>query len=379
MMLWTIIALMTAAAVFSVLWPLARRMSSRSGSDLAVYRDQIDEIERDRSAGLIGPREAEAARVEVSRRLIAAADAATPAPAAGARWRRRLVALIALILLPIGSASLYLALGAPGLPGQPLAERRVQAPQNRSLAELVARVEAYLEQHPDDGRGWEVLAPVYMRLGRFDDAAKAWSNVLRLLGPDAEREANLGESLMAAANGIITAEASEAFARALRLDPGNFHAGYFRGLAAEQDGRPREAAEIWRSLLSRAPAGATWGGVVREALARVDPSAASSAPPVNAPSASAPGPSANDVADAAKLAPNQRMAMIRGMVERLAARLKQDGADADGWIRLVRAYVVLGEKDKARAALGDARRALTNEPDKLRQVEELGKELGVEG
>jgi cytochrome c-type biogenesis protein CcmH len=379
MMLWLIMALMTAAAVFSVLWPLARRTPLRTGSDLAVYRDQLDEIERDRSVGLIGEREAEAARVEVSRRLIAAADAATPAPAVGARWRRRAVALAALILLPIGTAGLYLALGAPGLPGQPQATRRALPPENRSITDLVGRVEAHLEQNPEDGRGWEVLAPVYLRLGRFDDAVNARRNVLRLLGANADREADLGEALTVAANGIVTAEANEAFARALRLNPDDFRARYFRGLAAEQDGRPQDAAEVWRKLLTSAPADAAWIGLVRESLARVDPGAAASAPGPTAPGASAPGPSADDVAAAAKLAPEQRMAMVRGMVERLAERLKQDGSDMDGWLRLVRAYMVLGEKDKARAALGDARRALAREPDKLRQMDELSKGLGLEG
>jgi len=384
MMLWLIIALMTAAAVFSVLWPLAQRTPLRTGSDLAVYRDQLDEIERDRSAGLIGEREAEAARVEVSRRLIAAADAATPAPAVGARWRRRAVALAALILLPMGTTGLYLALGAPGLPGQPQATRRALPPENRSITDLVGRVEAHLEQNPEDGHGWEVLAPVYLRLGRFDDAVNARRNVLRLLGANADREADLGEALTVAANGIVTVEANEAFGRALRLNPDDFRARYFLGLAAEQDGRPQEAAEVWHKLLTSAPADAAWIGLVRESLARVDPGAAAPQPGPTAPGPtttgpSPPGPSADDIAAAAKLAPEQRMAMVRGMVERLAERLKQDSSDLDGWLRLVRAYMVLGEKDKARAALGDARRALAREPDKLRRMDELSKGLGLEG
>src|SRR3954454_21839509 len=125
MMLWFIMALMTAAAIFAVLWPLARRTPLRSGSDIAVYRDQIDEIERDRAAGLIGERESEAARVEVSRRLIAAADSAAPAaPPNGATWRRRVTALAALILLPLGAGALYLTLGSPELAGEPQAARQ---------------------------------------------------------------------------------------------------------------------------------------------------------------------------------------------------------------------------------------------------------------
>lgn len=364
MTLWLILALMTAAAIFAVLWPLSRRAPLQGGSDLAVYRDQLDEIERDRAAGLIGEPEAEAARVEVSRRLIAAADAAPPASADDSPWRRRAAALVALIALPLGAAALYLALGSPHLPGQPQSARE-NSPEQRSVAELVGRVEAHLAQNPEDGRGWEVLGPVYMRLERFDDAVKARRNALRLLGASAEREADLGEALTGAANGIVTRDAKEAFDRATGLDPHHVRARFFIGLAAEQDGRPKEAASIWRELLTEAPADASWAGFVRQSLARVDPDAASSAP----------GPSESDVA----MPPAQREAMIRGMVTRLADRLRQDGSDVEGWLRLIRAYMVLGDEQQARAAASDARRALGNEPDKLQRVNELVKGLRLEG
>jgi cytochrome c-type biogenesis protein CcmH len=367
MMLWLVLALMTAGAMFAVLWPLSRRAPLSAGNDVAVYRDQLEEIERDRANGLIGEREAEAARVEVSRRLIAAADAVAPTPAGSALWRRRALALATWVLLPLGAVALYLALGSPQLPGQPQAERGATPAERRSIAELVVRVESHLEENPEDGRGWEVLGPVYMRLGRYDDAVRARRNALRLLGSNPEREANLGEALTGAANGIVTAEAREAFERAVRLDGNDFRARYFLGLAAEQDGRTGRAAEIWRNLLATAPSDAGWIGLVRESLARVDPQA----PP--------PGPTTDDVAAAAKLSPEQQAEMVRGMVARLAERLKQDGSDIEGWLRLLRAYMVLGDKDQARSAASEARRALANEPDKLRRVDELIKGLGLEG
>src|SRR3954469_23654872 len=370
MMLWFIMALMTAAGIFAVLWPLAWRTPLRSGSDIAVYRDQIDEIERDRAAGLIGEREAEAARTEVSRRLIAAADAdAPPPPQDGATGRRRAAAVAALILLPLGAASLYLSLGSPQLSSQPLEARRGLSPEQTQVMELVARVEAHLEQNPDDARGWEVVGPVYMRLGRYDDAVKARRNVLRLLGPNAAREADLGEAITGAQNGIVTDEAKAAFDRAVALDPSDIRARYFLGLAAEQDGRPKQAAEIWRTLLAEASAGGARAGFVRESLARGDPAAAA---------ASQPGPSADDVAAASEMSPEQRTAMVRGMVSRLAERLKQDGSDVEGWLRLLRAYMVLGDKEQGRAAAADARRALASDPDKLRRVDDLIKGLGLE-
>src|SRR5690349_12354142 len=154
MTLWFVMALMTAAAIFAVLWPLSRKRPLASGSDVEVYRDQLDEIERDRATGLIGEPEAVAARVEVSRRLLAAADAPAATPVAAASGRRRAVAVAALVLLPLGAAGVYLALGSPNLPGEPLAARR-EAPGQQSVPELVARIEAHLEQNPEDGRGWE--------------------------------------------------------------------------------------------------------------------------------------------------------------------------------------------------------------------------------
>lgn len=366
MTIWFVLALMTVAAMFAVLWPLSRRAPAHAGSDVEVYRDQLEEIERDRAAGRIEPGEAEAARVEVSRRLIAAADAAPMASSDNLK-RRRAVALAALILLPVGAGALYLAFGSPLLPGQPQMARRDVLPEQRSIEELVARVEAHLEQNPNDGRGWEVVAPVYLRLNRLDDAVRARRNALRLLGATAEREADLGEALTFVANGMVTAEAKETFDRALRIDPQAFKARYFLGLAAEQDGRRDDAAKIWRGLIEGAPPGAPWLNFVRESLVRVDPSAVP------------PGPSAADVAAASEMAPEQRNEMVRGMVARLAERLKQEGSDVDGWSRLLRAYMVLGEPDKARAAAGDARRALAGEPDKVRQIDELIKGLGLEG
>lgn len=380
MTLWLILALMTAAAAFSVLWPLARgRVAVRSGSDIAIYRDQLDEIDRDHAAGLIGKAEAEAARVEVSRRLLAAADTAEAVPSVDgqpATWRRGAVAAAALLLLTAGAGGLYLVLGSPDLPSQSFASREVAIEPQRSVEGLVARVEAHLERNPGDGRGWEVLAPVYLRSGRFEDAVKARRNALRLLGPTTAREADLGEALVSAARGVVTAEAKAVFERAAVLDAEDVMAQFYLGLAAEQEGRREDAAKAWRALLARAPQDAPWIELVQNALARVG----GTPPPVP------PAPRL-DIAATPALPPNHPALppnaaggdMVRGMVERLAERLKKDGSDLDGWVRLVRSYMVLGEADKARTAAADARRALAADPDKVRQLDEQVKGLGLEG
>ncbi|HEY1473684.1 MAG TPA: c-type cytochrome biogenesis protein CcmI [Pseudolabrys sp.] len=470
MTLWLAFALMTAATIFAVLWPLGRRKPLRPGSDIAVYRDQLDEIQRDRSTGLIGDAEAEAARVEVSRRLIAAADAAEterPAVETSSLWHRRVTAIAGLVLLPIGAVTLYLTLGSPDLPGEPLAARVQMPSETSNIQNMVAKVEDHLARNPKDGRAWEVLAPVYMRLGRYDDAVRAWRNAIAFNGSNGEREAELGQAMVAAANGVVTAEAKAVFERALTLDKDDVMARFYMGMAADQDGRRADADKIWGDLLASAPPGAPWIESVRHAMARTAPveAAAPGAPaappadhdvnamverlanrlkkdgsdvqgwvqlvrsyralgqndkaqaaaadahnalandpeklrqfaegtsatppataeapaaptPPRAQAATPPGPTSSDIAAAEQMKPDQQNEMIRGMVARLADKLKQDGSDVAGWERLLRAYMVLGDHDKALAALADARRALAGDPDKLRRLDEVIKDLKVEG
>ena len=348
----------------------ARARNLRSGSDVAVYRDQLDEIDRDRAAGRIAESEATAAQVEVSRRLIAAADAqagaAGAASPASAVWRRRAVALSLLSSCCRSAPRHSISRSArPGCPTSRWRRASAVAKQNQSIESLIAQVEAHLERNPNDGRGWEVIAPIYLRLGRFEDAVKARRNALRLNGETAERQTALGEALVYAANGIVTAEAKAAFERAVALDQGDVKGRYFLGLAAEQDGNLEQAAAIWRAMLAGAPPDAPWAEFVRQALARVGAARAARA--------------MIRVAAASDLSPEQRAAMIRGMVERLAERLARDGSDVEGWLRLVRSYMVLGDREKARAAVADARRALASAPDKLRRLDELAKGLGLEG
>jgi cytochrome c-type biogenesis protein CcmH len=365
MILSLLCALMTVAAVSAVMWPLMRgRGSEISGNDLAVYRDQLEEIERDRAAGLIGGQEAEAARVEVSRRLIGAADAQAQGAAAVSKTaairHRRLIAVIALVLLPLGAGGLYLAVGSPSLPGQPLWARGTDS---QSIERLVAQVEEHLASNPDDARGWEVIAPVYLRLGRYEDAVKARRSALRAGGETAKRQADLGEALVANANGIVTADAKAAFERAVALNAEDVKSRYFLGLAAQQDGRAADAAKIWQSLLGGAPPDAPWADFVRSELAKLGP-----------------GPTADQVAAAKSLPENDQMAMVRSRVEQLSDRLhRKDGSDLGGWLQLMNSYIVLGEREKARAAAGDARRALASDPEKLRQINLMARQLGIEG
>ena len=191
-MLWLVFGLMSLAAVLAVIWPFVRnRQPIQSGNDVAVYRDQLEELERDLAAGLIAKAEADTARLEISRRLLAAdaAQAENAASSTTATWQRPAIGVLALLLLTLGSGLLYLRLGTPGLASSTSSAER--SATQRSIEDLVQKVERHLQSEPNDGRGWEVLAPVYMQLGRHADSANAWRNALLLLGENAERLAHL--------------------------------------------------------------------------------------------------------------------------------------------------------------------------------------------
>jgi len=199
-LLWLILAGLTAIVLFFLLRPLTSSGGAapvREAFDAAVYRDQLEEIESDRARGLIGDAEAEAARLEVARRLLAtdskmAESDNEPKVAKPAR-----LALIGVALaLPLAAVSLYLVYGSPRLPDQPLAARLQDPAAETNIAALVARVEARLRAHPDEGEGWDVIAPVYLSARRYSDAAEAYRQAIRLLGASAQRLSGYGEALV---------------------------------------------------------------------------------------------------------------------------------------------------------------------------------------
>jgi cytochrome c-type biogenesis protein CcmH len=372
MMLWVAMAVLAAAAALSVLVPLYRArpaasVDSGAAEGVSIYRDQLDEIGRDLDRGVIGEREAAAARTEIARRLIAA-DREAAAPAAPlSEGRRRAAMVFAVAGVPVLAVGLYLALGSPDLPDLPLSGRLAEPVETQDIAVLVSRVEAHLAQNPNDGAGWEVLAPVYGRLGRYDDAAKAYANTVRLLGSTAARESALGEAIVRANDGAVTAEARAAFENARALDPQAVQPRFYLALALGQEGKRDEAAAALKALIKDAPAGAPWVPMVETVLARLE-----AAPP-----AAAPGPGAADIEAAAGLSPEARAAMIEGMVGQLAARLATEPNDPAGWARLVRSYMALGRPDDAAAALASARTALAGNAEGLATVEAEARAAGA--
>jgi cytochrome c-type biogenesis protein CcmH len=273
--------------------------------------------------------------------------------------RRRAVSAITLSVVPLIALALYGAYGSPQLPAQPLSARLQAEPQRIDVAAAVARIEAHLAARPDDGRGWEVVAPVYARTGRFDEAAKAYAAAIRLLGETAPRLTSYGEALIGAKDGVVPADARAAFEKALTLDPADPKALFYLAQAAEQDGDPAKARGYYADLVARSPVGAPWLPLVRERMAKL--------------------PGGATAETVASLSEPDRQTAIRGMVEGLAARLESAGGSPDEWSRLVRSYAVLGERDKARSALDKARQAVAENAPQREGLDALARELGLDG
>ncbi len=375
MLLWLAFALLTAAVLAAVLAPLARAGradDSAEAGTLAVYRDQLEEIEAERARGVVDEAEAAAARIEVSRRLLASAaapDRGHARPESARRLTSLAVAIAAAV--PILALALYLAHGSPGLPSFPLAARSQVPLEQTELGALIARVEAHLRDKPDDGDGWDVIAPIYFKLGRLQDAADAFARAARLKGETVHRLGGFAEATVLAANGIVGEEARLAYEKILRIEPGRPEARFWLALAQEQDGKLEAALAAYKALLAEAPADASWRVTVEERVAEVSGRIASpgTAPPR--------GPSAEDIAAASKLGPEDRSRMIAQMVEGLADRLQRDGRDLAGWQRLINAYSVLGREQDARAALGNARKVFAADTKALAELAELARSLGL--
>jgi cytochrome c-type biogenesis protein CcmH len=369
MILGIVLTCMTALAILAVLAPLARRRAvAAGGGEAAVYRDQLAEVERDRARGVIPAAEAVAAHTEIARRLIAAAE--KPATASGdtgpgATRRRRGVAVLALVALPLLASAGYMTLGRPDLPDRPLAARQQEPAGAAGLDDLMARVEAEVSRRPEDGRGWEVLAPVYLRTGRAADAATAFGNAIRLLGSTAPREAGRGEALTLAADGQVTSEAKAAFDRALALEPAQPQARFYLARAAEQAGDFATASRFYRALLTDAPPDAPWRAPTKQALTAAALGRDGQMPAV-------------DPQQMASQNPEQRLATIRGMVDGLEARLKVAPDDVAGQLRLIRAWTMLGDRQKARAAALGARTVLAGNADALQRIDDLVLGLDLE-
>ena len=384
MTFWLAAGVLSALAIGLLLWPLLRRPTEaapRQAYDRNVYRDQLADIAR------------EATRAEIERRLLATVEAgaetgaeAPSGPESPRTIDRAVTWSLAVALcfaIPLTAIGLYLLLGNPGLPSLPFAERPAPESPAGSVAggdmeALTAGLAARMAEEPDNRDGWLLLGRSYARLEQFGAAAETYRRAIYLGFDDTEFQGALGEMLAARAGGKIGPEARNAFAAALTHDPRNPRARYYAGLALVQDGRAQEAIDIWLGLLRQSTAAAPWRPVVARQIQEAAASLGIEAPelpvapdPVapdpaegGAPQGGAqPGPSAADVEAAGQMSAENRAAFIRSMVARLAGRLEAEPGDFQGWLRLARAYGVLGEAAQARDALNRAEAAIGELPE----------------
>lgn len=370
MSLWFGIVVLTFGAAVLALRPLLRPPKGRTSLDHAIqfYEARRLELDRQVTAGLISESERAASEAEQARRLlmIGRQNEVEQEQKTGSARRSKIAALLLLIGLPVLSIALYLRTGTPDMPDQPIASR-VTPGSDAQMQQALQRIELHLASNPDDARGFEVIAPAYMRLGRYQDAAFAFRRVIAISGETPDRLANLGEALIASQNGIVNAEAKQAFQKAVALDPDFGKARFYLALAAEQDGDVPGAIRKLIELSASLPEGPGRMRVETE-LDRFR--AEGKAPP--RPTG---GPQSEAGKALSELPPEERARAIEGMVEGLAARLAQQGGSLEEWQRLIQARVVLNQRDKAADSLAKARKALgesaTAELDRLAAAVDL--------
>lgn len=375
---WTVAALVAAASLglaLAPLWRGTRRGDRRASYDVEVLRHQLREVDADLARGILAPAEAAASRTELSRRLIAAADAeaAEAASSAAPRGLSRRVAAGTAVLGLAASLGLYALFGAPGMPDAPQAERIAAARADRpsqAAAEaangiappaappeetaLIDRLRAVLADRPADLEGHRLLARSLAALQRWPEARAAQAEVVRIAGADAtaQDQVDLAQLGIMAAGGYVSPESERALAAALSLDPRHQVGRYYSGLALMQAGRPDLAYDVFAALTAEGPPDAPWAGAARELL---DEAALRSG----------------------RTAPEERQAMIEGMVAGLADRLATDGGPPADWARLIRSLAVLGRRDEAAAIAAEARAAYPGDPAGRAEIDAAAREAGL--
>ena len=335
-MIYALIFLLTAAVVAALGFGAIRH--GAGGSSVAVYKDQLRTLAND-----AGP-EADALRLELSRRLLAAARQETDPAGAS-----KLSPLAFALAIPLIALPLYWLVGNPVMPDVPLGPRLASAIANNDYPAMVMQIEKHLNEKPDDVAGWKVLATAYQELRRYTDAGNAYLQIARLEKPTADVLTNYGEMLTLANQGLITPDAAAAFTEALKLDAAFPKARFFLAMNLKQEGKLIEAKTSYQALLDSAPANAPWRTAIQSELAALS-----------------------------VLASPDQPAMIKGMVEGLQAKLDANPDDLEGWLKLIRARSVLNEADKARSSLDIASTLFKDKPEAIAALKNLRQELKLQ-
>ncbi len=403
-------SLICGIALVAITRPLWRssagtQMASAGTADIEVYKDQLEELSREIERGAISDAEAEPTRIELSRRLLAA-DAAAQTETSRAPKTASTMLIVAIALGTLGGgAALYSVIGAPGYKDAPLAgrfnpqDRMTQAeaeadvaplveaeatvPEGRD-AELIEQLREVLANNPEDPRGYALLASSMARYGEFAEARAAQERVVALTGDAAPGSAYaaLAEYMILAARGYISPQADQVLSEALRRDPNLSQARFYSGVSLSENGRPDLALGIWARLYAEAPPDAPWRSLVAAQAAAVSSQNGLPLPPAftaasRAAGPSAPGPTAEDMEAAAEMTPEDREAMIRGMVDGLSQRLATEGGSVTEWARLISALGVLGETQRAAAIYSEAQSVFAADPEAMGIIEQAGKSAGL--
>ncbi|SFE80885.1 c-type cytochrome biogenesis protein CcmI [Roseivivax sediminis] len=398
------LALLVAALMALALLRGHRDTRAGEAFDLQVYRDQLKEVERDAARGTIGPEEAERLRTEVSRRLLAA-DERARAAATGEGQPRTLGYLAAALIVAVvlgGGFGLYAALGAPGYGDLGLRARIAQAEEARAerpsqndaeaqapqadrpdaseeYRALVQRLRGAVAERPDDLQGYQLLARSEAALGNYGAAWRAQQKIVELKGSEATAgdHADLGDMMVLAAGGYVSPEAERAFDAALARDPGNGPARYYKGLSYAQTGRPDRAFRIWDRLLRDSAATDPWVDPVQQQIGAMARRAGVNNYQMPQPEGAEPGPSPAEMQAAEDMDPEARAEMIRGMVSRLSDRLQSEGGSPEEWARLIGAYAVLGQAERAMAAFEEAQDIFAGDEAALRTIRQGAQGAGI--
>jgi cytochrome c-type biogenesis protein CcmH len=329
MIFWSIAIAITAIACAALFYAGGRRAVNAAGPETpnanSHFSHLLAEIDADLANGRLAPDQATMARKELAREVMRAGGVASVSNIA--LGRGQLVGgLVGVAAIAFG---IYAVLGSPDQPSLPLAKRPEILAQDISLEDAIVRIEQRLAEAPDDARGWSVIAPAYVQLGRYDDAVAAYRRVLDLSGENSETETDLAEALLLAAGGDGSPEAMDILRKIADADGEAARARLYLAAELMRTGDYEEAAERWQQAIDLAQGDEAWLTAARQGLAVAQ-------------------------AGGVDTAAEQQAEMIQQMVGGLSDRLFSDGGTVQEWIQLIRSYLVLGDRDSAQKAYGAA-------------------------
>ena len=387
MTLWLLMTILCSATAVVMSIPLIRRYEDqgREVQDQAIYQDQLSEVDRDELAGTIDAPKAKAARAEIRRRLAIAETTMKKSQPLSSGWKMlALVSTAALVIL--GGVNLYAYLGTPELPSvsnlQPptpaVPTTQDSVSGSGQIDTLITKLQARMQANPRDAEGWRMLGWAQFNKQNYAASAEAYAKAVEIDPANIDYRSAYAESLVQTADGIVTPKAQSLITEVLAKDPKNFRARFYDSLAQEQAGDETGALDRWIALLAASPEGAGWR---EDVIARIVNLGKATGRDVSAIVASA-SPSTSVITDAQKsaiqaLPEGDQTAMIKGMVAKLADRLKTNPNDADGWIKLIKSYQVLNDPASAKDALNTALLAFTNDPANKDKIVAAATNLGL--